>query len=125
MAMTDKDHDEAMLDAVFTAARNAAPEPSDALIARVLADAEALRVRPAPAPLPRAGRASVRARLGEVLGGWQGLGGLVTATAAGLWIGYAGIADPADLTGGLLGASETVELMPAADVFALVLETEG
>lgn len=61
-------------------------------------------------------------RVFGVLGGWGGIGGLVSATVAGVWIGFG------DIGGGLgvatiLGAggtetATTVELMPDAAVFA-------
>ncbi len=109
-----------MLEDFLTAARARAPEPSEALMARILADADAIRPRRAIA------KRSLRERFGTLFGGWQGIGGLATATAAGLWIGYAGIADPGTLSGGLVEpGAETVELMPGADVFALASAVEG
>lgn len=94
------------LDSFFAEARDAAPEPGTALLARVFEDAEAqfaLRTAGAADPVaaPRApnrktaargleaGRA-LRAALRTMLGGWGAVGGLATATVAGLWIGFAG-----------------------------------
>ncbi len=122
MAMAERDQQDRRLEDFFAAARDRAPDPSEALMARILADAEAAR-RLAAVARPSEG---LWARLGAMLGGWQGIGGLATATAAGLWIGYAGLADPAELSGGLVGAAgETVELMPEVEVFVLAAGTEG
>jgi hypothetical protein len=69
----------------FEAARADGPEPSDALMARVLADAEALQ--PRPADPPRGGGAW--AEVWRLLGGWPAAAGLAAAGVAGLWIGAA------------------------------------
>ncbi|MEL6169241.1 MAG: dihydroorotate dehydrogenase [Pseudomonadota bacterium] len=77
--------DERALGALFAAARDVAPQPSDALVARILADAAA---ETAPAPAPR--RSGPREWLSdwlEAIGGWPSAAGLVTATAAGVWLG--------------------------------------
>lgn len=118
--MTDRDHDEALLETFFDAARTHAPVPSEALMARILADADRAGLRPhAPA------RAGLWQRARTALGGWQGIGGLATAAAAGLWVGYSGLADPAALTGGLIGlGGAAIELMPEGEMFALT-GTEG
>lgn len=50
------------------------------------------------------------------LGGWPGLGGLAAVTVAGFWIG---VASPAGLFG-LVGGTETVDLLPGAEFLALV-----
>ncbi|WP_299965721.1 hypothetical protein [uncultured Roseobacter sp.] len=89
--MTDptEDEDEALFQAAMTAARDAPPVVPAALMARVLGDAAAQQPR--------------RWRLSALIGGWQGLGGLVAATCAGLWIGWSapeGLPDPVVLMGG-------------------------
>lgn len=122
-------HDERLED-FFAAARQDAPAPSGALMARVLADAEAAMprgiagpARPDPArsgPDPRAG--GLLGWLGA-FGGWGGLGGLATAALAGLWFGYAGTSDPGSLSAALTGGgtvAETTELLPGGDTIALV-----
>lgn len=88
-------------------------------MARVLADAQAARPEPAPVRGP-----GLLSRIGDLLGGWQGLGGLATATVAGLWFGYAGLADPDLLTGGLVATGDVVDLLPEAELFALATELE-
>ncbi|WP_415184027.1 dihydroorotate dehydrogenase [Phaeovulum sp.] len=130
MDKTDKAHDP--LEAFFGAARTAAPEPGMALLARVLADAEAeTRARHplaalAHAPKPRMGGF---AALLAALGGWRAVGGLATATLAGVWIGFAGVDRLEDMSAGYLGVGGaevlgTVDLLPDEDVFAFALGTE-
>jgi len=124
MAMSEhEDHD---LEMFFRAARADAPEPSEALMARVLADAEAALppVAAADCAASTGGVGATASWVERLLGGWRAMGGLATATVAGLWIGYAGLADPSALSGGWLGGSDdvaiTVDLMPeAAGVAAL------
>lgn len=82
------------LDELFAEARETAPVPSSALLARVMADAEAeLDARGAgvpawAAPTPKAPdrHPLIKAAL-AALGGWRGVSGLATATIAGLVIG--------------------------------------
>lgn len=86
------------LDAAFEAARNAPPQMPIGLSARILADAEA--------NLPRA---SLFERFMAAIGGTAGLGGLVTATVVGLWIGVAppdGLGDPLQLIGVQVAAED-------------------
>lgn len=131
MAMTDLDRDDEYLEGFFRAARDAGTVPSGALMARILADAEAEMPRaPEPMPVTRpAGRGTgALSWIGAAVGGWRGVGGLATATVAGLWLGYAGVADAGLLTGGIWPTDEaaaTVELMPGAEVFALATGWEG
>lgn len=125
--MAEDDLDEGGLTPFFTAARAAAPVPSAALMARVLADAQAEAVRRPPAvPAVRPGRrGAVIGAMLSAIGGWTGVGGLATAMAAGLWIGAAGLADPVTVTGGLWGAATvTVDLLPDADSFDIAAGTE-
>ncbi|OYX42261.1 MAG: hypothetical protein B7Z02_12605 [Rhodobacterales bacterium 32-67-9] len=131
MAMTDPDRDDEFLEGFFRAARDARPEPSEALMARILADAEAEMPRapePMPVTRPAGGGAGTLSWIAAAVGGWRGIGGLATATVAGLWLGYAGGADAGFLSGGIWPADEaaaTVELMPGAEVFALATGWEG
>ncbi|MCB2115096.1 MAG: dihydroorotate dehydrogenase [Rhodobacteraceae bacterium] len=121
-----RDEDERELEGLFRAARALSPAPSGALMARVLADAEAARPRPAPDPTPVSGVAAP-SWIAQLLGGWRGLGGLATAGAAGLWIGYAGLADTALMQGGLIDAEAavTVDLMPSAEGVTLLAGAGG
>lgn len=67
-----------------------------------------------PSRPPVARRRGAGARLWAGLGGWPGVSGLLAATVAGLWIGFAlpesvrGLAAPA-------GSEETLDLLAAAD----------
>ncbi|MCW8843454.1 MAG: dihydroorotate dehydrogenase [Rhodobacteraceae bacterium] len=106
--MADKymqDHD---LDALFAAAaRDTAQDPSADLLARVLADAEAVQPKAMPieASAPRRGMFD---GILAVIGGWPSLGGLAAATVAGVWIGFS--ATPTVLPDGLaslVGQSDT------------------
>ena len=83
-----------------TSTRCAAAEtPSEALLARIEADALAALPAPRRAPLWPALRAA--------LGGWPGIAGLAAASAVGLWIG---IAQPSELDG-LLGSQTALDAL--------------
>ena len=76
--------DDSAFDALFDAAPR--PEPSAALTARILHDARAHQPQTTPAARPQRG---LFATLAQAIGGWPTLGGLATATLAGLYIGFA------------------------------------
>ncbi len=84
------------MEAFFDAGRAKAPIPSEALIARILADAEAER------PLATEVQATKGWRfLGGFLadlGGWRAAAGMGFAGLIGLWVGYStpAVLDPAD-----------------------------
>lgn len=81
--MTDTKHAMDELDQLLNeVARAPVPEVSATLEARLMHEAE--RLMP-PAPPRREGWGSVV----RGLGGWRALGGLATAAAAGVWIGFA------------------------------------
>ena len=90
------------LESFFEAARADAPQPSGALMARILADADReSEARSAAARLVEPSPGRLRAVL-AALGGWPVLAGLATATMAGVWIGVAqpmGV-DPLEVVGG-------------------------
>ncbi|MCB2135210.1 MAG: hypothetical protein KDE08_04585 [Rhodobacteraceae bacterium] len=109
--MTEKRQDES-LEAFFAAARQAAPEPSEALLARVMSDA-----RLAWRPVVRA--EGLWTRVLAAVGGWGALGGMATAALTGVWIGYAGIADLGAISDGFAGG-ETVELLPGTEDIAFL-----
>ena len=73
------------LEAAFDAARAAPPQMPDALMARIVADAEGYQPQ---VPLWR--------RLMAAVGGPAGLGGLVTATVVGFWLGVSPPQDTVD-----------------------------
>ena len=103
--MSDREREDALLDAVFETARRQEVVPSDDLMARVLADAE--RERPGPVAVARPGPWT---RFLDGLGGWPALGGLAAAGVAGLWIGLAPPASVEDWAAEAFGAAETVSL---------------
>lgn len=85
MKMIGKDDKTAELEVFFAAARDEGPEPSAALLARVLADAQAGQRVIVSAPA-RARRSWLR-QLIAVLGGWPAVTGLAAAMGAGVIIG--------------------------------------
>ncbi|KIC42107.1 hypothetical protein RA27_01490 [Ruegeria sp. ANG-R] len=89
--MADQDK---QLDQLFAQAREARDVFPDDLAVRIEIDAEAVRL----ARSARTSRRTWRQRIG-VIGGWHGLGGLVAASAAGVWIGFSAptfLPDPVD-----------------------------
>lgn len=103
MPMSDRDPDQAGLDAFFDAARAAQPHPTADLVARVLEDARAVQAAARSAP-PRRRRTGPGEALYRLLGGWPAMAGLASAALAGVWIG-AGLPD------GLLGPAEASYLV--------------
>lgn len=117
MRMTAMQDDD--LDRLLAAAARTAPQPSDALMDRVLADALALQpaaqaLRPAQAPV----RAGFLSRLAAALGGPPALAGLGTAAVFGVALGYLSPTAVDYLTG---SSADTAEFFPDADFLA----TEG
>lgn len=94
MPMNIDDHDDAGLETYFDSARRTAPLPSEAMLARIMADAERVR---AGAPSAASHR-PLKTRLRDLLGGWPTMAGLATAALAGLWIGT-GLPGPVPGTG--------------------------
>jgi hypothetical protein len=100
------------LEAAFAKLRGDAPQPSDALLARVLADADAetaVRARAGDAPASRSPWHSRWRALAALLGGVQGIAGLATAALAGLWIGAFPPAPVIALEQALLGTPVLVQ----------------
>lgn len=88
MSTPDKsDHKSGGLDDFLAAARDTPPRPDDAFMARLLADAEALR------PVAAVHRQGRLRQLMDLIGGWPALGGLAAASVAGIWFGLAGTVD--------------------------------
>ena len=70
------------LDALFAQAKNdVGAQPSEAFMTRVVTDALAQQ------PMPQFAPSSLWEQITSMVGGWQGMGGLVAATCAGFWIG--------------------------------------
>lgn len=116
MKMTS-DHDDKMLDQLFAQARERDAAPSDALMARITADAVASVPTPSRAPARRGG--FIAAFVG-VLGGWTAVSGLAAATVAGIWIGFAPPQSLESIAGNLLGSSDVaVPFLELSDPFGL------
>ncbi len=105
---------QAKLDRLLAAAED--PVPSDALMARVMADADTVlaeqRIGAAERP-----RGWLRAAV-EAIGGWPAMAGLATATVAGIWIGYVQPGNLGNLAEGVLttgGSYDLGDLMPGYD----------
>lgn len=105
------------LDDLFAEARNTTPAPSEALMARVLADAIEMQpravVKVAPVMLRGPG---FWARLSAVFGGAGALAGMGTAAMAGLFIGFVQPEGLSVLGDAVLGTPlETVVLVSSVD----------
>lgn len=150
--MAEHDHEgpagDDRLESFFAAARDAAPVPGAGLLVRVLAGAEAVQ---GAGVAPQVGRpkrgqgwaaviaGAVASVIGDAPGGWRGLGGMAAAALAGVWIGYAGLADGATGALGIAAGPVAGRAALAADggadalmpedgdfeVFALALGPEG
>lgn len=110
MTMDDK-----MLDAAFTLARTPDVPPSDALMNRIMLDADSVLADTVPAAARP--KQSIGAMLLDVIGGWPTFSGLAAATVAGLWIGVAPPDTLSDLSAGIWGGTIEVPLFES-DVFA-------
>ena len=105
--MTDKPRETDPLEAFFKAGRSNPTEPDGALMARILADAEAQQsMTRAMAHPVRHRRSGWLVALAGAIGGWPGMAGLATATVAGVWIG-------ASAPPGLSGVAQTVLADPS------------
>ncbi|WP_299830760.1 hypothetical protein [uncultured Roseobacter sp.] len=107
MKKQDNDAETEALDAWFDAARAHPPEVPQALMARVLADADVLQPTQDRHDVVRLG---LRAWVADLLGGWQGMGGLVAAATAGVWIGWSPPETLPD-AGALILGYESAEVM--------------
>lgn len=86
--MAEKHQDDALLEALFAeAAGDGKPEVSSDLLARVMADAEAMQPA-AMALAARPARQGLLSQFMQAIGGWPSLAGLATATVAGIWVGF-------------------------------------
>ncbi|MEO0750984.1 MAG: hypothetical protein AAFY25_04215 [Pseudomonadota bacterium] len=107
--MSDAPFEPDPLERDFRALKAHAAPPGDDLMARVLADADAVQAA-AMAPPPRAA-SSFGTRFVRLIGGWPSLAGLATAGIAGVWIG---LTQPAALIEGsqaLLYGDQTMALV--------------
>lgn len=119
--MTDPTND--MLEDLFAQARAVAPHPSDALVARVLADAgNAALSEPTPKAAPQLG---FLARFMDMIGGWPAIGSLAAATVAGVWVGVAPPVSVEDFTASTFGDPVTIGIFADDLDFEIGLLTDG
>lgn len=107
------------LDHLFAAARaEAFPTPAN-LTARVISDADAelatVDVLTSARAKPRASRPGFFAHLAGLFGGGGALAGMLTATVAGFWLGFAQPAPMGTMSAALTGASAEIDMMPGID----------
>lgn len=119
--MTDRDtQDLARVEALLDEVRDTTPPlMSAALTAKLIAQAQATQDASVVTQKPRAAWRDWMADLG----GWRGVGGLVTAGVAGLWLGIAPSAAAEDLWASIAGESYDVAVLGEWDVFDV--ESDG
>ena len=105
------------LDDLFAEARSTTRPPSEALMARVLADAMEAQPKAVVAVVPASVRGpGVWSRLAALFGGAGALAGMGTAAMAGLFIGFVQPESLSVLGDAVLGTPlETVELVSSVD----------
>jgi hypothetical protein len=105
------------LDALFATARVSDVTPSDALMARVMADAAALQPKAAPMVRAVARKTGVWTALAALFGGGGVLAGLASVAMAGFFVGFVQPETVMALAGDWSMGSvvETVDLMPGVD----------
>ncbi len=107
--------DDKILEAAFAQARVPDAMPSEALMDRIMMDADSVLADAMPVlERPRQG---LGAMLLDAIGGWPSFSGLAAATVAGLWIGVAPPAALTDLSATYFGSTIEVPLWEG-DVFA-------
>ncbi len=105
------------LDDLLAGASRASMQPSDALVARVLADAAALQVQAGPVVVAAEPRGGWLAGLAACFGGAGSLVGVGSAAVVGLFFGFVqpdGMGAVADMWAG--ASVDQVDLMPQLDV---------
>ena len=93
--MRNQNTDEQMLDDLFATAREEPVGVSADFMSRVLADAEVVQAGFA-ADRPVAATGFNLRSIWATLGGWPAAGGLVTATAVGVWLGLTPLTNMSD-----------------------------
>ncbi len=105
------------LDALFATARHAEVTPSNALMARVMADAVALQPKAEPMGRAVARKTGFWTGLAALFGGSGVLAGLASVAMAGFFVGFVQPETVSALAGDwtLGSVVETVDLMPGVD----------
>ena len=125
--MTKPDLSEHELETMFASARRTVPLPDDDFLARLAADAAHFAETTAgpTAPLVTT-QVPWWSQMRSVFGGWGGMGGVIAATIAGVWIGVAppsDVLDPAALvSGGFDDVGAFDELLSFAETSLFELE---
>lgn len=110
MMMTEEKDD--MLDDLLATSRAQTPQPDDALMSRVLADAARVA-----ATRRKTRHPGIWAQFVDALGGWPAIGGLAAATVAGIWVGVAPPERVENLAAMVIGDTVTVSLFVAETEF--------
>ncbi len=103
------------LDDLFAAGRAETPAPSEALMARIRADGQALQ--PEAQGLAVAARAPEKVSFWDMLGGWPALSGVAAAGVAGVWLGIAPPAGIEDIASDMFGNTASVSFVAEYDDF--------
>ncbi|WP_166416654.1 hypothetical protein [Cochlodiniinecator piscidefendens] len=103
--MTDSKNEFTDLDALFAEAREADVIGADALVERVLLDAETVQDSFSNLEIPPVKHQ--RRSLFMLLGGWPGFASFATATVAGVWIGFGGVETVQTLSESYFSAMQT------------------
>lgn len=118
--MATDDRTDAALERLFQAGR-ADAGPSEAFMARLVADADAELYVPVPPVAERqARRPGIVRMIMLLLGGWPAMAGMATAAAAGVMIGFSS----PDLVQGYIGTAATesgytlIDFTPSVDLLA-------
>ena len=117
--------DDLALAAFFAAARDDAPEPDAPLLSRILGAGLAEQTAIAAARRPRVVVKPAPRGLAGWFGNWRAATGLVSATLAGLWLGFSPPVGLAGLADGVLGTSlagsatvvDQVDLLPSIETY--------
>jgi len=113
-----------ILDDLFAQGRATSAQPSDDLVARVLADADAVQAGAGPAQAVQP-KQNLWMRMTDALGGWPAVSGLAAATLAGVWIGVAPPAAVQDITATFVGDAVSVNLFPTEFDFDAGVSADG
>ena len=119
MTTTEEDRELRDLEAFFEAALDAEPDPSEALMAKIMADADAVADSWAEDIQPARG-GLIRGFL-DAIGGWPAASGIVTAGLVGVVVGFSPPAMLSEITDGCLYGTTDAYLVDPYDGFGFAL----
>ena len=120
---TGDDKDDKILDDMFQAARSEMPEPSDDLMARVMADADQVAEAWAQAEAgPVATSGGWLRSLLDAVGGWPAASGIVTAGMVGLVVGVSPPQTLSDFAEGYIYGTSDSYLVDPYDGFGFAAD---